>query len=302
VSVEYRPGCQLTQTTSNPLDWSVYTAGGSDITIACMGISPLMEGEEGDATLSTEQGDRAEIALPAVQAEYIKKLVVQGAKVVLVLFGGSPIALGEIENMVQAVVYVWYPGQEGGRAVADILFGKVNPSGKLPLTFPKGLHQLPPFEDYDMVSGMGRTYRYSTEEPLYPFGFGLSYTHFEYSDLVLTNTTISAANTLDFAVTVHNRGAVDGEEVVQAYIHPPHTGSPAPRQALKAFQRVALKAGQSQTVHFSLPAQRLMGVNSSGSRVLTPGEYRLSVGGSSPSERSLNLGAAQPVQGAFQVK
>src|SRR5262249_19742585 len=147
----------------------------ADVTIACMGLSPLLAGEEGDASMSDDRGDRTRIALPQVQVEYLTKLALSGAKVVLVLTGGSPVALGELEDLMQAIVYVWYPGQEGGKAVADVLFGDAVPSGKLPLTFPKSLDQLPPYENYDMA---GRTYRYATEEPLYPFGFGLSYTSF----------------------------------------------------------------------------------------------------------------------------
>ncbi len=192
VGLQYNPGCPLTQP-SDLKDWSLFVAPTADVTIACMGLSPLMEGEEGDASMSDEQGDRAQIALPAIQVEYLTKLAHNGAKVVLVLTGGSPIALGELEDLMEAIVYVWYPGQEGGKAVADVLFGDVVPSGKLPLTFPKSLEQLPPFEDYDMT---GRTYRYATEEPLFPFGFGLSYTSFTYSDLELDKTTIPAGESL----------------------------------------------------------------------------------------------------------
>src|SRR5262249_13674552 len=166
-----------------------------------MGLSPLLEGEEGDASMSDVQGDRAQITLPPVQAEYLRKLALGGTKVVLVLTGGSPIALEDLEDLVQAIVYVWYPGQEGGKAVADILFGDAIPSGKLPLTFPKALEQLPRFEDYDMT---GRTYRYATQEPLFPFGFGLSYTRFTYSDLMLDTTTIQAGESLSLHCALTN--------------------------------------------------------------------------------------------------
>src|SRR5450759_2288395 len=185
VKIEYRPGCQLVMPIVKPNrtegDWSIYVAVAADLVIACMGLSPLLEGEEGDAILSTENGDRAEIGLPAPQVAYLTRLLEVGARVVLVLTAGSPIALGDLEERLEAVVYAWYPGQEGGRAVADVLFGSAVPSGKLPLTFPCSLEQLPPFEDYRMT---GRTYRYATHEPLYPFGFGLSYTRFAYSDLL----------------------------------------------------------------------------------------------------------------------
>jgi beta-glucosidase len=205
VKVEYRPGVQLTLANQNAVDWSVQVAGDSDLTIACMGISPLLEGEEGDAMLSAEAGDRSDIGLPAAQIDYLKRIAAAGAKIVLVLCGGSPIALGELEELAQAVIFVWYPGQEGGRAVADVLFGDVAPSGKLPLTFPKSADQLPAYEDYAMA---GRTYRYMTDEPLYPFAFGLSYTQFAYSDLSLPKDRIGAGEALTVRWTLANAGSV----------------------------------------------------------------------------------------------
>ena len=288
IKVEYRPGCQLTQPTANPLDWSVYEAGSSDITIACMGISPLLEGEEGDATLSSEQGDRSDIGLPAVQVEYIRKMAVQGAKIVLVLFGGSPICLGEIEDMVQAVVFAWYPGQEGGRAVADILFGNSIPSGKLPLTFPKSLDDLPPFEDYSMQS---RTYRFAETEPLYPFGFGLSYTQFSCSDLSIKNPTFSPTESLTFELNVHNTGSLAGDEVIQIYLSDLKASAVVPKYKLVAFKRIELDPGQTKNVQFQLPPDSFMFVNDSGNQILEPGQFRLYAGGCSPDKRSQDLGA-----------
>ncbi len=160
---------------------------------------------------------------------------------VLVLTGGSPIALGDLEDLMEAIVYVWYPGQEGGKAVADVLFGDVAPSGKLPLTFPKSLEQLPPFEDYDMT---GRTYRYATEEPLFPFGFGLSYTRFTYSDLTLDKTTIPAGESLSLRCTLTNSGSVEADEVAQIYLSDLEASTVVPLHSLIGFQRVQLKAGR----------------------------------------------------------
>jgi beta-glucosidase len=264
-----------------------------------MGISPLLEGEEGDASLSVEQGDRNEIDLPAVQKEYIKKMAIQGAKIVLVLFGGSPIALGEVEDLVFAVVYAWYPGQEGGRAVADVLFGKVEPSGKLPLTFPKKLSDLPPFEDYAMS---GRTYRYAEAEPLYPFGFGLGYTQYAYSNLSLVKKLIGTDEGVAFNVTITNTGPRAGEEVVQAYLSDLKASTVVPKCKLVAFQRVALKPGESQTLSFRLPAEALMFVDDLGELRLESGEFRLAVGGCSPSERGQALGASPLVEAVFELK
>ncbi len=174
VRLEFMPGTLLAHEKRLENDWSLHTAGSMDVTIAFMGLSPLLEGEEGEAILS-DNGDRDDIRLPENQLTYLRKLAATGGKVVLVLSGGSPIALDGVEDIVDAILYVWYPGQEGGKAVADILFGDHSPSGKLPLTFPQSIAQLPPFDDYNMT---GRTYRYSLAEPLFPFGFGLSYTKF----------------------------------------------------------------------------------------------------------------------------
>jgi beta-glucosidase len=297
VGLEYRPGCPLTQQ-SELKDWSLVSAPTADVTIACMGLSPLLEGEEGDASMSDAQGDRTQIALPPIQAEYLRKLALGGAKVVLVLTGGSPIALGDLEDLMEAIVYVWYPGQEGGKAVADVLFGDAVPSGKLPLTFPKSLDQLPPFEDYSMT---GRTYRYATEEPLYPFGFGLSYTHFTYGDLALDKSTIQAGESLSLHCTLTNNGSVEAEEVVQIHLSDLEASTIVPLHSLIGFQRVHLESGEHTVITFTVTPEMMKMVNDAGDRVLEPGEFRVTVGGCSPSERGVRLGAPAPVSMAFTV-
>ena len=216
----------------------------------------------------------------------------------LVLTGGSPIALGDLEDLMAAIVYVWYPGQEGGKAVADVLFGDVAPSGKLPLTFPKSLDQLPPFEDYDMT---GRTYRYATEEPLFPFGFGLSYTDFSYSDLKLDQTTVPAGESLTIKCTLTNSGAVAAEEVAQIYLSDLEASTVVPLNSLIGFQRVQLQPGASTEIAFTVTPEMMKLVNDAGERVLEPGEFRVTVGGCSPSERGAALGAAAPVSATFVV-
>ncbi len=297
VGLEYRPGCPLTQP-SELKDWSLVEAPTADVVIACMGLSPLLEGEEGDASMSEAGGDRAQIGLPAVQAEYLRKLALNGAKIVLVLTGGSPIALGDLEDLMEAIVYVWYPGQEGGKAVADVLFGDATPSGKLPLTFPKSLEQLPPFEDYDMA---GRTYRYATDEPLFPFGFGLSYTDFAYSDLTLDATTVQAGESLSLHCTLTNSGAVDADEVAQIYLSDLEASTVVPLNSLIGFRRVHLKSGEQTVITFTITPEMMEMVNDAGDRVLEPGEFRVTVGGCSPSERGQTLGASAPVSMAFSV-
>jgi beta-glucosidase len=258
-----------------------------------------MEGEEGESILTTENGDRADIALPAAQADYIKQIATGGAKIVLVLTGGSPIALGEIEEMVQAIVFVWYAGQEGGRAVANVLFGDTAPSGKLPLTFPKSLADLPPFEDYDMT---GRTYRFATAEPLFPFGFGLSYTTFAYAELDPKPITVEAGKSVPVTVAVTNIGEVAGEEVIQFYLSDLEASVPVPLHNLIGFQRVHLRPGKSKRVKFTITPEDLMLFDEDGKEKLEPGKFRLTVGGCSPSKRGRLLGAPEPVCMVFTVK
>lgn len=296
--VEYLPGCLLTRPSANPLNWSMFTAPNVDVVLACVGLSPLLEGEEGEAIESPVNGDRTSIDLPAAQVEYLKELAVRGAKLVLVVSGGSPVALGEIADLAKAIVFIWYPGQEGGRAVADVLFGAESPSGKLPLTFPRTTDDLPPFTDYAMA---GRTYRYAIAEPLYPFGFGLSYSCFAYADLRLDRTTLAAGATLNATVTVTNIGTVEAEEVAQLYLRDLEATVPTPAQSLVGFRRVRLAPGQSAELSFTLTPTMLEVVDDDGARRIEPGVFRLTAGGCSPGERGLALGAPAPVSADFTV-
>ncbi len=298
VRVAYSMGVDLVQPRANEQDWDTPNAASADVTIACVGLSPLLEGEEGASILSRASGDRPDIGLPAVQVSYIKKLAAAGAHIVLVVVGGSPITLGEVEEYVEAILFAWYPGQEGGRAVADVLFGDVSPSGKLPLTFPKSLSQLPPFEEYGMA---GRTYRYMDQEPLYPFGFGLSYTCFSYHGLKLSRRQAPAGEPVQAAVTVQNSGGRAAEEVVQVYLSDLQASVPAPRCKLVAFQRIALQPGESQELEFTITPEAMMLVDEDGRPKLEPGEFRLEIGSCSPGARGQALGAAEPVRGVFEV-
>jgi beta-glucosidase len=198
----------------------------------------------------------------------------------------------------EAIVYVWYPGQEGGKAVADVLFGDAVPSGKLPLTFPKSLKQLPPFEDYNMA---GRTYRYATEEPLYPFGFGLSYTDFTYSNLVTDKSTIRAGESLSIGCTLTNSGAVEADEVVQIYLSDVEASTVVPLHSLIGFQRVHLKPGERTVIRFTITPEMMEIVSDAGDRVLESGEFCVIVGGCSPSKRGVQLGASESVSMTFTV-
>ena len=221
----------------------------------------MLEGEEGNSLLTPINGDREDITLPESQIEYIKNLAIHGARIVLVVTGGSPIALGEVEDMVEAIIFVWYPGMEGGKAVADVLFGDISPGGKLPITFPKSLDQLPPFEDYSMD---GRTYRYMTEEPLYPFGFGLSYSSFEYADLSLEKSEVTVGERLNLHVTVKNTGERAAAEVVQFYLSDLEASTTVPLSKLVGFERVILEPGESSTLEFTLTPEMMSFFNDDG--------------------------------------
>ncbi|MGZ9224807.1 MAG: glycoside hydrolase family 3 C-terminal domain-containing protein, partial [Anaerolineales bacterium] len=299
MGMEYTSGAMLKHPREIKDTWAPTMAQTADFAIVCAGFSSFLEGEEGESLLSPMNGDRDNISLPASQVNYIKELVIHGVKVVLVLTGGSPIALGEVEDMVDAILFVWYPGMEGGRAVADVLFGDVSPSGKLPLTFPKSLDQLPAFDDYSMN---GRTYRYMTEEPLYPFGFGLSYSRFEYADLKLDKADITAGDFLNLSLSVRNRGDRTAAEVVQFYLSDIHASTLVPLHHLVGFERVVLEAGDSRNLKFTLTPEMMSFFNDDGKLTLEPGEFRLEAGGCSPGKRGQGLGAPTPVSAVFEVK
>src|SRR5215208_4491400 len=299
MGMEYTSGAMLKHPREIKNTWAPGMAQSADVAIVCAGLSSFLEGEEGESLLSPMNGDRDDICLPASQVNYIKELAIHGVKIVLVLTGGSPIALGEVEDMVDAILFVWYPGMEGGRAVADVLFGDVSPTGKLPLTFPKSLSQLPAFEDYNMN---GRTYRYMTEEPLYPFGFGLSYSRFDYSELQLEKPELALGDSLNLSVTLTNCGDRDAAEVAQFYLSDLQASTVVPVHHLVGFERVELKAGESCRVSFTITPEMMSFYNEDGKLTLEPGEFRLEVGGCSPGKRGQDLGAAAPVTAVFEVK
>ena len=196
--------------------------------------------------------------------------------------------LSEVHDIADAVLFAWYPGEEGGNAAADILFGHVSPSGRLPITFPKSLDQLPPYEDYTMK---GRTYRYMTQEPMYPFGYGLSYAKFMYSGLKLSKEKIRQKENTTLYCTVKNSSEVDGDEIVQLYISANNKDIKSPLFSLKAVKRISLKAGESKTLTFDISPEMLSLINENGEKVQYKGSFQIFASGSLPTERSRNLGA-----------
>jgi len=299
MGLEYTAGSNLKHPREIKNTWSHWMAENAEITIVCVGNSSFLEGEEGESLLSPLNGDREDISLPQSQVDYIRELASHNVRIVLVVTGGSPIALGEVEDLVEAILFVWYPGMEGGRAVADVLFGDVSPAGKLPVTFPRSIDQLPPFDDYSME---GRTYRYMTEEPLYPFGFGLSYSNFEYAGLKLDRDAIAAGDDLTVSLTVRNCGDRTAPEVVQFYLSDLQASTLVPFHKLIGFERVSLEAGESHTLQFTVTPEMMSFFTDEGKPTLEPGKFRLEVGGCSPGQRGQELGAPKPMTANFVVK
>jgi beta-glucosidase len=295
----YNQGVLLDRANVNPIDWASGNARGSDATIYVMGITGLLEGEEGESLASPTFGDRLDYNLPAAQIEYLRKLKAGNKQpVIAVVTGGSPMNLAEVQEIADAVLLVWYPGEEGGDAVADVLFGKVSPSGKLPVTFPRSYDQLPPFDSYSMK---GRTYRYMRSEPLYPFGFGLSYTTFSYSGLTLSKAKIRPNEKVTAEITLTNTGKFASDEVAELYLTHENAGDSAALFALKGFERVSLAPGDSIRVRFVLTPEQLSVVDAKGSLVIPAGKIKISIGGSLPTKRSEVLGSAKPVEGEIEV-
>lgn len=297
--VQYAPGTLLDRPNINPIDWASDEAKNSTATIVVMGITGMLEGEEGESIASPSFGDRLDYNLPKNQIDFLKKMKSNNDKpIIAVITGGSPMNLVEVQQIADAVLLVWYPGEEGGNAVADIIFGEVSPSGKLPITFPKSLDQLPDYQDYAMK---GRTYRFMEKEPLYPFGFGLSYTKFEYSNLVISSTKITTTQIITAAVTVTNIGKKDGEEVLQLYVSHPDLKD-APIFALKKFKRITTKAGTSTKVTFTITPEMLVTINEAGKSVVEKGTIKIYFSGSLPTARSEALGASKSISTTILIQ
>ncbi len=275
-----------------PSPEAIAAAKGADVVIAVVGITSQLEGEEMPVSEpGFLGGDRTSIDLPQPEEDLVEAVAATGKPIAVVLMNGSALAVNWINEHANAVLEAWYPGEEGGAAVAETLSGKNNPAGRLPLTFYTGLNQLPNFEDYGMAN---RTYRYFSGKPLYPFGYGLSYTTFRYSDLNVPAQAVAAGQPVGADVTVTNTGAVAGNEVVQLYLKfPPVKG--APRIALRGFERIHLDPGASQKVHFELKPRDLGMVTEDGNPIIAQGDYTIRIGGGQPET------GAPGVSGQFRI-
>ncbi|HEY5056432.1 MAG TPA: glycoside hydrolase family 3 C-terminal domain-containing protein, partial [Acidobacteriaceae bacterium] len=271
---------------------AIAAAKNADLILPVVGITSSLEGEEMQVNLpGFLGGDRTAIDLPAPEEALVEAMVGTGKPTVVVLMNGSAMAVNWVDQHANAVLEAFYPGEEGGAAVAQTLSGKNNPAGRLPVTFYKDLSQLPNFESYSMQN---RTYRYFTGKPLYPFGYGLSYTKFSYSNLSLPNATINAGDPLSADATITNTGDRDGDEVAELYLTFPQVPG-APLRALRGFKRIHLKAGESQQVHFELKDRDFMMVTEAGDPIISAGKYTLTIGGGQPDT------GAPGVNSTFQI-
>jgi beta-glucosidase len=270
----------------------------SEVVVLCLGLDAELEGEEGDAGNSDASGDKSSLALPGLQEQLFEAVAATGKPLVVVLLSGSPLAVGFAEGRAGALLQAFYPGQAGGAALADVLFGNYSPAGRLPVTFPRSLADVPAFESYAM---RGRTYRYLASEPLYPFGFGLSYARFAYSELALTRARLREEHdTVDVSVHVTNTGSRTSDEVVELYVKALDAPA-APHHDLRGFERVTLAAGETRRVSFTLASRDLSLIDEDGRRVLAPGRFRVSVGGSQPDARSVALLGVAPLGAELEL-
>ena len=262
-----------------PSPEAITAAKNADVVIAVVGITSQLEGEEMPVSEpGFLGGDRTSIDLPQAEEDLVEAVASTGKPLAVVLMNGSALAVNWINEHANAVLEAWYPGEEGGAAVAETLSGKNNPAGRLPVTFYKGVDQLPNFEDYGMAN---RTYRYFNGKPLYPFGYGLSYTKFSYSELSVPAQAIAAGQPIGADVTVTNTGNLAGDEVVQLYLKFPSMKG-APNVALRGFTRIHLDSGASQKVHFDLKPRDLEMVTEDGNPIIAQGDYTISIGGGQP--------------------
>jgi beta-glucosidase len=251
----------------------------ADVVVAVVGITSELEGEE--MPVSEEGfkgGDRTSLDLPKPEQDLLESVATAGKPLVVVLMNGSALSVNWVKEHANAILEAWYSGEEGGAAIAQTLAGENNPAGRLPVTFYTGVSQLPAFEDYSMSN---RTYRYFQGTPLYPFGYGLSYSKFEYSNVKLSANNLHAGDPLNVDADVKNTSARDGDEIVELYLNYPKLAG-APIRALCGFTRVHVRAGETAHVHVALNPRDLSHVNEAGDRIIAAGSYKLSVGGGQP--------------------
>jgi beta-glucosidase len=302
--VWYAEGCKLTGDRAEGLgrrgilSEAVSVAERADAVVLCLGLSAEIEGEQGDVSNSEAAGDKVHLNLTGLQDRLLREIVAVGKPTVLVLVSGSALAVGWAAEHVDAIVQAWYPGEEGGTALADVLFGSYSPAGRLPITFPRSLADVPDFKSYSM---RGRTYRYVEKEPLFPFGYGLSYTRFEYTDVAVSKASLGTTDDVEISANVKNVGSRTSDEVIELYLSDLEASCPVPCWDLRGFSRITLAPGESRRVSFKLRPRDLSLIDERGVRVLEPGRFRATIGGSQPDPRSVELTGQAPIAVEFEV-
>lgn len=269
-----------------------------DVVVMCLGLDASIEGEEGDASNEYASGDKKHLNLPGVQQDLLEAVYETGKPIILVLLSGSALAVTWADENVPAIIQGWYPGEEGGTAIASMLFGDFSPSGRLPVTFYRSTEELPDFHDYSMKN---RTYRYMENEPLYPFGYGLSYTKFEYSNLRINKEMINSGETVEFKAVVKNAGQYESDETVQLYLKDVEASVVVPKWQLRGIRKVHLLPGEEKEVCFELTPRQMALINDDGKCILEPGKFQVFIGGSQPDERSIKLTGTRVLEGSFVV-
>ncbi|WP_133014855.1 glycoside hydrolase family 3 C-terminal domain-containing protein [Clostridium cuniculi] len=299
IRVYYSEGCHLYKDKVEDLalpgdriSEAVSVAKRSDVAILCLGLDSTIEGEQGDTGNSQAAGDKNDLSLPGKQQELLEAVIKTGTPVIVVLGTGSALTFNGLEEKCDAILNVWYPGSHGGRAVSDIIFGKYSPSGKLPITFYKGIENLPDFEDYSMIN---RTYRYMNDESLYSFGYGLTYSNVELTNLTVKKDT-NYFDEIFVTVDIKNIGRYDIEEVIQCYIKNLESKYAVKNHSLVAFKRVSLKVGETKKVTLKIDKKSFEVVDNKGNRLIDSKRYKLYVGISQPDNRSIELLGIKPIE------
>lgn len=305
VRVFYSEGCHLykdkVEDLAEPKDRfaeAISAAEMADAVVMCLGLDETIEGEEGVAAQDFSSGDKHNLDLPGLQQELLETVYRTGKPVILVVLAGSALALTWADENIPAIIAAWYPGAEGGKAIASLIFGEYSPSGKLPVTFYRTVEELPDFKDYSMKN---RTYRYMENEALYPFGYGLSYTRFEYGCIKVKKDTIQTGENFNCLVKVKNAGNIESIETVQLYLKDVEASVTLPRWQLAGIKRVNLAPGEEKEVSFTVTPRQMALINNEGRCILEPGVFEVYIGGSQPDSRSEALTGMKVQKAAFKV-
>jgi beta-glucosidase len=304
--VYYAQGCHLHKDKvedlamkSDRISEAISVAERSELIVMCLGFDATIEGEEGDEGNIYAAGDKNNLNLPGLQQKLLEEVYKTGKPVILVLASGSALAVNFADENIPAIIQAWYSGAQGGKAIASLIFGDYSPSGKLPVTFYKTTEELPDFIDYSMKN---RTYRYMEKEALYPFGYGLSYTKFEYSNLVISKDEVKSGESVKFKITVKNIGKREAYETVQLYLKDMDSSVIVPKYELKGIKKINLKVGQEKQVNFELTPRQMALIDDDGNCILEPGIFQVFVGGSQPDHRSIELMETNVEKCTFEVK